>query len=513
MRHLLLISLLCIFADVSAQQESPKNIIVFIADGGGYNQMMCTDYFLYGKTPSSPMLHFPVQLSMSTYNGSLERKGATCYNSRLFWTDFNYGITGYTESAASATAMGTGFKTENGRIGYNLEGEPSVNLAEIARSIGKKTGVVTSVPFNHATPAGFSVHAISRHGYLDLASQMIHSQTLDIIGGAGHPWFNDSGKKLDSAVYKNLTPFSYNWLIDSKNTQWSFTDQRNQIRQWASMNGSKTPERLFMLAPVASTFAQNREGISQNPFDIPLSANIPTLAEMSLAALNAMKDDPDGFFLMIEGGAIDWANHNNELPRLIEEYAAFYNTVDSVMQYLEKHNMLNNTLVIVTSDHECGYLWGPPADDFKYTNPVNNGKGVLPSAQYYSTDHSNTLVPFFATGPNAEMFYHFADETDSVRGPYLTNSEIAIAIKMLWGTNAYIFEPNPLQNDTVVLQVALPCPNATIQWCVNDKAIEGQNAMQFSFKTGVYKPDDAFSCKIYCGGSLIRTASYKTVVE
>ena len=79
--------------------------------------MMCTDYFLYGKHPASTLSSFPVQLSMSTYNASTSRKGTSFYDSKKFWSDFSYGISAFTESAASATAIGTGYKAHNDVIG------------------------------------------------------------------------------------------------------------------------------------------------------------------------------------------------------------------------------------------------------------------------------------------------------------------------------------------------------------------------------------------------------------
>ncbi len=492
-----------------AQNKQPNNVIIFIADGGGYNQMMCTDFFLEGRSPSSNVFQFPVRLAMSTYNGSLQSKGSVCYNTHLFWSDFSYGIAGYTESAASATAMGTGYKTHNSQIGYNLKGQPCTNLAEIARSKGKMTGVVTSVPFNHATPAGFSAHAITRRGYLAIANQMIFGSTLDVIAGAGHPWFDDSGNKLDSAQFNNIDSLAWKYLQGTlPGSDWTFTDQRDEIKQMANLPPKNTPRRLFMLAPVATTLQQNRYGVSESPYSLPFSPSVPTLAEMSLAALNVLDDDPDGFFLMIEGGAIDWANHDNQLPRMIEEYASFYQAIDSVVQYLEKHQMISNTLVIVTSDHECGYLWGTMSSDSTFNLPINKGKGVLPEAKYYSTDHSNTLVPFFATGPSSDMFFSFADETDIERGPFLTNSEIAVAIKSLWGQTSVIFEPDPLKNDSICLQVTLPCPDASVKWFANNQHIEQAAGMQFLFSPSVYSPQTKFHCEVTCGLTVYITKSY-----
>ena len=508
MRILTLILISFLFLYSSAQQQTPKNIIIFIADGGGYNQMMCTDFYLYGDYPKSPLATFPVQLAMSTYNGSLQSQGATCYNSKKFWTDFSYGMAGFTESAASATAMGTGFKTHNSMIGMNLAGNPMTNIMEIGKSQGKKTGVVTSVPFCHATPAGFSTHSKSRHGFSEITFQMINSGTLDVVGGSGHPYFDNDGNIVQTPFTKYIDTTSWNNLkSNTGRIKWFYTESRSEIQLLATQK--KVPEKLFMLAPVSGNLAEARDGNSVIPFDIAVKPTIPTLAEMSLAALNTLSSDPDGFILMVEGGSVDWADHDNNMPRMIEEYSWFYNTVDSVQQWLKEKGLLEETLIIVTNDHECGYLWGPGCEGSTFVLPQNNGKGKMPEYKYYSTNHSNTLVPFFAKGPSSEIFYSLADETDSVRGPYLTNSEIAIAVKMLWGNATRIYESSSSRNDSLSLMVTLPCPDARIQWKANGVSIAGANMVQFFVDPAVYKKPVTISCEVTCGQTTFTTQNYE----
>lgn len=264
-----------------------------------------------------------------------------------------------------------------------------------------------------------------------------------------------------------------------------------------------------MLAPVSGNLAEARDGHSIIPFDIPVKQSIPTLAEMSLAALNTLSTDPDGFILMIEGGAIDWADHDNNMPRMIEEYMYFYNTVDSVQKWLKEKGLLEETLIIVTNDHECGYLWGPGCAGSTFSLPQNNGKGNLPTFKYYSDNHSNTLVPFFAKGPSSEIFYALADENDSVRGPYLTNSEIAIAVKMLWGNAVEIYESSSSKKDSLTLFVTLPCADASIQWKANNTDISGANTVQFFIDPNVYTKPLSISCEVTCGQTTFTTQEYE----
>jgi alkaline phosphatase len=133
---------------------------------------------------------------------------------------------------------------------------------------------------------------------------------------------------------------------------------------------------------------------------------------------------------MIEGGAVDWANHGNKLDRMIEEQTDFNNAVRAVVDYLDAGNNGNNwdnTLLIVTADHECGHLWGPDSfndsnkdkrfdagDVFNGFNPIiDNGPHKLPRAQYGSNNHTNALVPLFAKGAGAKLFMDHIVNTDS----------------------------------------------------------------------------------------------------
>jgi alkaline phosphatase len=145
-------------------------------------------------------------------------------------------------------------------------------------------------------------------------------------------------------------------------------------------------------------------------------------------ALNVLDNNPKGFFVMIEGGAADWASHDNQKGRLFEEMMGFNEAINNVVNWVNSHSNWNETLVIVTGDHETGFLWG--AEPFIPLK--DNGKGVLPEMKFNSTDHTNSLIPFFAKGAGSELYRNFADEYDSIRGPYIQNSEIPQLIHFLW---------------------------------------------------------------------------------
>jgi alkaline phosphatase len=199
----------------------------------------------------------------------------------------------------------------------------------------------------------------------------------------------------------------------------------------------ETPDRVIGIAQVATTLQQSRGGNGYaDPFAVPFNDNVPTLAEMSVGALNVLDANQNGFFLMIEGGAVDWAGHANQSGRLIEEMTDFNTAVEAVIDYLKSNNMWDDTLLIVTGDHETGYLYGPDSGttaDGPVWNPViDNGAGNLPGMAWYSGDHTNQLIPFFAAGKGHQLIKAYIDSTDPVRGKYLDNTDIGRLMFDIW---------------------------------------------------------------------------------
>jgi alkaline phosphatase len=156
--------------------------------------------------------------------------------------------------------------------------------------------------------------------------------------------------------------------------------------------------------------------------DTPQNTTVPSLALMTKGALNVLDNDKDGFFLMVEGGAVDWANHANQLGRLIQEQTEFNEAVDVAIAWIKENGGFEKNLLIVTGDHECGFLGGPTPGVFNEV--VDNGAGNLPGAYFNSGSHTNSLIPIFAKGAGSELFAGYADEYDSVRGYYIDNTEI-----------------------------------------------------------------------------------------
>jgi alkaline phosphatase len=150
----------------------------------------------------------------------------------------------------------------------------------------------------------------------------------------------------------------------------------------------------------------------------PPSTGVPSLESLTRAALNALDDDEDGFFLLVEGGAVDWAMHANQLGRAVEEMIDFKRSVESVIRWIEGHGGWDETLLVVTADHDL-MLWGPRADTIPFDPLQDRGPGKLPAYRWLSDHHSSALVPLFARGGGADRLRPLARGEDPFRGPYL----------------------------------------------------------------------------------------------
>lgn len=421
-------------ASANDNQDTPKsmakNVIVMISDGCGYNQIAAADYYQYGKAGTQIYENFPVKLGMSTYSvGS--------YNSKSAWENFNYVNNGPTDSAAAATAMSTGVKTYDSAIGVDFYGVPKKHISEYFEEQGKSTGVVTSVEFSHATPAGFVAHNVDRNNYEALANEMILSSKTDVIMGAGNPLYDDNGKAAAKPSYKYVGgENTWNELVngtlpvadadgDKIPNPWTLIQTKEEFQK---LQKGTTPKRVIGVPQVHSTLQQNRGGDQKaDAYKVAFNQNVPSLAEMATGALNVLDNNKNGFFLMIEGGAIDWAGHANQSGRLIEEEVDFNKAVEAVNQWVTENSNWGETLLIVTGDHETGYLTGPSSNN-EWKPVVNNGAGNMPGMQWNSGNHTNSLIPLFAKGDAARLLKKYADETDEVRGNYIDNTEIPKAI-------------------------------------------------------------------------------------
>jgi alkaline phosphatase len=443
-------------------------VILMISDGGGFNTWAATS--MYQGRVGSQLVDQPgwTRIAVSTYSlrrspakpvegaGGLEQDAALVYSSSRAWDDtpvdgeladypdhfagYRWHKETYPDSANTASALVTGVKSYNGAINVDGNGKKLDSLATLARAVGKRAGVATSVPISHATPAAAGgAHNFSRANTAAIANEMLSAGVLSFIAGAGHPEYSDDAQPRDAAQRKyNWIGGEPTWRLLNNNTHpkgWTLVTALDDIRM---LSAGPTPERLLILGRVSETFQQGRRSLGDarttGPGVDARNEGVPTLPLLSGIALNAL-ENPKGFFLMIEGGAVDWAMHSNQLGRMIEEHSEFIEAVETVAAALDAgaHGRnWSNTLLVVTADHDH-LLWGPNSDRVAFEPLQDRGKGNMPGHKWHFNSHSNSLVPLFAKGVGSERFAALATKADTHtlrdgrrvgRGAYLDQTEV-----------------------------------------------------------------------------------------
>lgn len=440
-------------------QEQIKNFILMVSDGMGYNTVMANN--IWENKNEQIYENFPVISAMSTYHGRAGNYQAadniilyrTGYNSTYAWTNRNYINLDYTDSAPAATAMATGTKIYDGAINVDLDSSPLLNtLPQVATRKGKSAGVVSSVQISHATPAGLGgAHNVNRNANAAISQELFFDTNLSVAIGTGNPLYDDQGTFRTTPEHTWIGEDTWialtsGFVTSGANTAkdingdgtpdaWTLIQDSIDFAQIAK--GENVPLRLAGVPKVYQTLQQRRVdaaiGKASEPFEINPNKNMPSLSELSLAALNVLNQNTKGFFVMVEGGAIDWANHDNNLPFAIEEQYDFNRAVEAVINWVEENSNWDETLLIITSDHECGYLTGPNGQDINpFTNPITANGGGIPEHAYYSPNHTNSLVPMYAKGAGAHKFNSYRNMYDYVHGYYLDNTNIPNMVLEDW---------------------------------------------------------------------------------
>ena len=464
----------------------PKNIIFMVNDGCGIAPIMMADFYT-GKKASFE--DFPVQLWNCTHASATKSyvnnlsEWNNSYESRLAWTGKNYfwKHLNATCSGASATAMASGKKTYYYSLGVDVNKNAMKSIAIHAKGMGKSAGVATNAPYNDATPGAFFTNNVSRLNSGELARQVVIESITDVVIGCDHPEYDTEAQKLDNPEYDkiggkeildglraNATTFDvasnsgWNTVrdIDGDGTPdpWTFVEDSAGLVQY--LYSETVPKRLFAVMPVEGSMQFYRRGI--NPQEVHFddwNAGMPKLWQIGRTAINCLSKNENGFFVMIEGDMVDNSGHKNQAGRHIEEQMEFNQTVDSVIAWIEKYSSWDETLLIVTADHETGFVADPTFKEdsilLNHWQIIDNGVGNMPGVGYYSLDHTNQLVPLYAKGAGSELLNRYADEWDYVRGKYLNNSEIGQAMFELWnGTACQFANQSPKQTffDTVFVK-------------------------------------------------------------
>jgi alkaline phosphatase len=411
---------------IAASNDAPMMVRLF-ADGSG---LLLDRGPILDLTPvptNPPLVQLLANLLES--NGTVRPvldQGFAAYD-YLIWN-------GTTDSAAAGTAIASGRKAYNSAINFVDTGTtlaPVPFITQKVKAAGLAAGVVTTKPFTDATPAVFGTQNDDRDDEAEISNDMIQNGLLDVIISPGHPEFGSGGAPR-TPVYDVVSAANLAGLRAGLDG-WTLVENAAAFADIAA-GTVPAPERLFGLVPVSSALNSRDLAGQTNAYDprffdpanpqgaVPFV--MPDLSVLAEAALRTLEQSQRGFFLMIEGASVDSAAHANALPRLVEEQLAFHRAVDAVVAWVESESSWDETLVIVTTDHANGLFLGPDSGSVFFEPPIATGVGQLPQGIFWTTNHTNELVPLWAKGPGAELFDALVDGVDPRRGPYIDNTDI-----------------------------------------------------------------------------------------
>jgi len=350
---------------LSASQHA-TGIILFIGDGMGAEHREAGRWSAVGQSG---------QLAMDTLSVTGELQTASA--------DFSI-----TDSAAAATAMATGVKTDNGHIGVDPDEVVLETILEIAEGRGMATGLVTTVEVSHATPAAFAAHVPDRNMMVEIALQVIGSGVDVLLGGGENEFLPTTELGCDPGFPGERTD-GRNLIAEAQTAGFTYVCDATGL---ATVNTLTTDQLLGLFA----------DEMMVRPFS-------PTLTEMTRAAIEILSRNPQGFFLMVEGGQIDTAAHVNDGANVIGDVIGFDEAVQVGLDYAALNP---DTLVIVTADHETGGMSvSLTAGDQTFAMPDATPFYI----SFSTTNHTATNVPVSAIGPwssflqgtlqNTEVFF------------------------------------------------------------------------------------------------------------
>lgn len=313
-----------------ATTKRPKYVFLFIGDGMSYPQIQSTADYLGALTDDD---YFMAQPSLKDNQGAIldgpkylnfmnfEAAGsAVTYDSNSFAPD----------SASTATSIATGHKTYSGTINKDEKGEASFEtIAEKVHSqLGMKVGIISSVNLNHATPAAFYAHQASRNSYYEIGEELIKS---------GFEYFAGGGLKKKTGPDKDNPRTNLYDLAKEAGYTVTFTNKE------AEAVNAETGKVILIDEHLADSDAM--------AYEIDRTDDMWSLADYVKKGIEVLDGDK-GFFMMTEGGKIDWACHANDAATTIHETVAFADAVQVAIDFAKDH--ADETLILVTGDHETG---------------------------------------------------------------------------------------------------------------------------------------------------------------
>ncbi|MBN1417522.1 MAG: alkaline phosphatase [Planctomycetes bacterium] len=375
---------LCFGPSRATRAEEPKRpsrVILVIGDGMGVSQISAGRF---------------------AKGGPLSWERADVYGYQITCSADNI----VTDSAAAATALATGVKTDNGAIGVDTKERPVRSVLEIAEAQGKWTGLVATSSITHATPAGFAAHVAKRSQERDIARQMAAMEIEVLLGGGAQFFLPASKAEAEPEDEDGAKPAAETEKKEdaakTEETEKKAADPDAEINLIEVMHAKgydvlRTDDDLAAFDPASSDRVLGL--FSEVGMPTAKKKRTPTLRAMTEKALALLDRGPKGFFLLVEGSQIDWRCHENTVSGMIAEVLDLSDTVDAILSYADAHP---GTLVVITADHETGGFAVAGGD---------RAKRKVTGA-WTSKSHTATMVPVFAHGVGASMFRGVLENTD-----------------------------------------------------------------------------------------------------
>lgn len=313
MKRIFIFTLL-LFAAIAVSAKDIKYVFYMIGDGMGVNQVFSAERYL------------------GSMDGSFGRQGLVMTTFPNVGLSHTYSTSdGITDSAAGGTALSCGEKTSNHTIGMNSDHTAALEtIAEKAKKAGKAVGIITSVSIDHATPAVFYAHQADRNSYYEIGKELAASN-FDFFGGA---WFKQPAgpKGKDENLADIVAKAGYTTITGY--------DQYKA-------EGRKHDKVIL---------TQENKKATGIPYAIDSKDSDLKLAQITSAAVDFLeaKSGNKGFFLMVEGGQIDWACHANDAAASMTEVVDFDKSIAIAYEFYKKHP--DETIIVITADHETGGL-------------------------------------------------------------------------------------------------------------------------------------------------------------
>ena len=299
-----------------------KYVFYFIGDGMGANQVLAAEMYR-SALQGEPLERVQTLMTTFPYSGHASSYSKT---------------NGITDSAAAGTCLATGTKTRNGMLGMDQDSVPLKTIAEELKAQGWGIGIMTTVAIDHATPAAFYAHVPDRDKYYKIGQQLASSD-FDFFGGAGfhHPQGKHDDKKMN--LYRNAVIAGYTIAHGVEEAQKLL------------MNPPSMADKLILVQKTDDEGAKHGSNLS---YAIDRKPGDLTLAEIVSTAIPFLEARYERFFMMVEGGMIDYACHGDDAATAIGEVWDMDEAMQVAYKFYEQHP--DETLIVVTADHETGGL-------------------------------------------------------------------------------------------------------------------------------------------------------------